>query len=185
MNIVYTYIRQVRYKMDNNFKWIIEDINDSMIVRVTYHDKDGNLITSTCKCQDIFKLDTTNLDITSGNILDMQNLLLGLLRFIPDTDNSIIIDIPLRNLLVLYEKTNKLDHGSLGRDILLKELHGFSSSDVEVIEPYSPEEPSEDLQMIMKISHNFPKLTPSEELQSLMKLNELNQERLKSKGYGR
>ena len=61
--------------MDNNFKWIIEDINDSIIVRVTYHDKDGNLITSTCKCQHIFKLDTTNLDITSGNILDMQNLL--------------------------------------------------------------------------------------------------------------
>ncbi|MBQ8219203.1 MAG: hypothetical protein IJZ79_05565 [Bacilli bacterium] len=169
----------------DNFKWIIDDINDSMILRVFFHDEDGNIVSNTCNGIMIKKLDTSNLEIEDGNIMDMRNLLLGMIRFYINNDNNKIIDIPFRKILTLYEKASSLKEGKNGRSILLNEIDGFSSVDIIEIEPVIIEEIRDELKEFLTLSSNCLNFNIQEEFDMLFKLNEINQKRIDSKGYGR
>lgn len=168
-----------------NFKWIIDDINDSITLRIFFYNEDGNIISNTCNAIMIKKIDTSNLEVQEGNIMDMRNLLLGMIRFYINNDNNKIIDIPFRKVLTLYEKASSLKDGSKGRSILLDEIDAFSSVDIIEIEPIIIEEISDDLKNFLELSSKYLNSNMQEEFDMLFKLNEINQKRIDSKGYGR
>ena len=169
----------------DNFKWIIDDINDSMTLRTFFYDEDGNVTSNTCKAMIIKKIDTSNLEVQDGNIMDMRNLLLGMIRFYINNDNDKIIDIPFRKLLTLYEKASSLKDGSKGRSILLNEIDALSSVEIIEIEPIITEEISDDLKEFLDLSSKCLNFNMQEEFDMLLKLNEINQIRINNKSYGR
>lgn len=169
----------------DNFKWIIDDVNDSIMLRIFFYDEDGNVVNNTCNAVMIKKIDTSNLEVQDGNIMDMRNLLLGMIRFYINNDMNKIIDIPFRKVLTLYEKASSLENGSKGRNVLLNEIDAFSSVDIIEIEPVNLEEISDDLREFLNLSSKCLDFNMQEEFHMLYKLNELNQRRIDSKGYGR
>ena len=90
---------------NKNFKWLINDIDSSMIIKVLCGDGD---IDSRCIVFNVFDLLSgtgDSIDIETANIDDLSKMLIfGVIRFVNVDDASDILDIPFRNLYMLYNK---------------------------------------------------------------------------------
>lgn len=156
--------------IEKDYEWILDDINDSLRIRVYYHDKDGNSVSGSCLASDVRKLDMDDLSVEDGNINDINNLMIGMVRFSGEDNDKLFFDIPLRNMHKLFEKKNEQGSSSYS----IREVEGFSPSDIMEIETFMLSERTDELEEILDLSKNFFGNSMSEEFKIISRVNELN-----------
>lgn len=156
--------------IERDYEWILDDINDSLRIRVYYLDKDGNSVSGSCLADEIKKLDMDNLSVEDGNINDINNLIMGMVRFRGEDNDKLFFDIPLRNMYKLYEKKNEQGSSYYG----MREVEGFSPSDIMEIETFMLSERTDELEEMLDLSKNFFGNSMSEEFKIISRVNELN-----------
>lgn len=168
----------------NNFSWIKNDIDNTLVLKVLY--KKGEIQEEYGNFNVFDVLDTTGdkLEIETANIDDLTNFLtLGIVRFINMSDSSDILDIPFRNLYLLYKNAHNLEDISSGMLIPFNELDTFSVIDGTVrndllvfsatISDVSPE-----LDEVMRIAYEFGNYGMQDRFDALDKVNLINHRRM-------
>lgn len=154
---------------NNNFLWLIDDINDSFRIKLFYHDKDGNKRYATYIGKDINRLDNSKIELEDGNIEALDSVIGGMVRFVNEMDDKLILDIPMRNLYMLV---NNSDEHS--KEISVDELHGFSPVDIDVMEVYYFNQVSDELKEVMEISRDYYGATMQDGYNYMKRFNEIN-----------
>ena len=169
---------------NNNFKWLINDIDSSLILKVIY--KKDNIIEEygAFNIDDIFESRCDELEIATGNINDLTNLLtLGVVRFININDRRDVLEIPFRKLYLLYKNGNMLLEDNKNKLISFVDLDTFSVIDGSVrndLLVFSAviDEPSSELKEVMKISYEYGSYGMQEKMSALEKITVINHRRL-------
>lgn len=162
-----------------DFKWLIGDIDESIIFML----RDGKQMLGSYAVKDIITNGLDNDEIKFANINDLTNFVnYTSVRFVDSRDNTNIIDIPLRNLELLYAKTNEITREEpIG--ISLPELEAFGVSNNYVlthgyaIYAYRINQPSEELKEIMHLTHDFVSLSVNDKINALEEINLINYQR--------
>ena len=74
---------------NNNFLWLIDDINDSFRIKLFYHDKDGNKRYATYIGKDINRLDNSKIELEDGNIEGLDSVIGGMVRFVNNLSTAL------------------------------------------------------------------------------------------------
>lgn len=176
--------------MNNNFKWLVNDIYDSIILKLYYNDNGNDVLCGSFEVFDFLDVVGDELDIEFANIDDITKMLtMGIVRFVNVDESSDIIDIPFRNMYKLYKNSNKLEDISTSYNrVSLDELECFSIFDGASISQgqgyfingYLVSNQSEDLDSVMMIASNFGSLGMQEKFDALAKVNLVNYNRVRS-----
>ena len=84
---------------DKNFKWIMQDIDSTLILKVVYIKNGIQEEYGIFNVVDVLETPCDKLEIDTGNINDLTNLLtLGIVRFTNIIDSSDVLEIPFRKL---------------------------------------------------------------------------------------
>ena len=84
-----------------DFSWIIKDINDSLIIKAFYEEKSISFDVCNYSAKEILSTTGDELLVEESNVSDISNFLnMGIVRF--GNSNGGIMDIPLRNIYMLY-----------------------------------------------------------------------------------
>ena len=82
--------------INENFKWLKDDIDSTLVIKITNNDSNKNNNYGVYYVYDILENDWDKIDVKFGNIDDLTNLLtLGVVRFTNVSDQSDILEIPL------------------------------------------------------------------------------------------
>ena len=166
--------------VNNNFKWIEFDIDNSLILKVLYNDNDYSVF----NVLDVLDAVGDNLDIKTANIDDLTNLLtIGIVRFYDISNQQNIIDIPLRNLYKLYYNNGVLLEEMNNLTTTYKELEAFSVMDGSISEDYTVisyviAEPTDDLIKLMKIASKFSSSGMQEKFDLMSEVTMINHKRI-------
>ena len=166
-----------------DFKWLVGDIDASMIFML----RDGkDALGSYC----INGLNMNGVEepgVKFANISDLTNFInYTTVRFANSLNPEDVVDIPLRNILVLYENGNEIATEK-ARGLSLDELEGFGVFDGRVINngyaiyAYKINEPSEELDVVMKLTHTFNGLSMNDKINALEDINLANYQRSRPK----
>lgn len=178
--------RGVRDMTNKNFKWLANDIDSSIVLKVI-NKEDGKEVNYGSFCvKEILETDGDVLDVTTANIDDLTNLLtLGIVRFTRIDNNGDILDIPFRNLYLLYKNASVLgvDEHIRGRLLSFKELELFSVIGGKVRDDLSVfscviMDVSDELREVMEISSAFGGYGMQEKFDALTKITMINHRRL-------
>ena len=154
---------------DNNFLWLINDINDSFRIKLFYHDKDGNKKYATYIGKEINRLDNSKIDFDDGNIEGLDSAISGMVRFVNEMDDKLILDIPMRNLYMLINNNNEYS-----KEISVEGLHIFSPVDIDTMEVYYFNQVSDELKELMEISRDYYGTTIQDRYNYMKRFNEIN-----------
>jgi len=167
-----------------NFKWLANDINDTLVLKVVYDNENDYDEYGVFNVFDVLETTGDELEVETANIDDLTSLLtLGLVRFINVSDSSDFLDIPFRNLYKLYENACILGDGNESKVIPFKELDTFSVIDGALRDDFLVfsaliEEPTDDLKDVMLIASNFGSYGMQEKFDALSKITMINHRRL-------
>ena len=167
-----------------NFKWLTSDIDNSLILKVIYKNDNKYEEYGAFNISDVLETVCDELDISTGNIHDLTNLLtLGVVKFVNMSDRSDVLEIPFRKLYLLYKNANVLGDTKEEKLISFGELDTFSIIDGTVrndLLVFSAviNEPSDDLNQVMKISYEYGNYGMQEKLEALEKITSINHKRL-------
>ena len=169
---------------NKNFMWVEEDIRDTLVLKVIYRENGKEELYGIFEVLDVLETTGEQLDIKTANIDDLTNMVnYGMVRFVNVVDDSDIIDIPLRNLIVLYRNGNVLGNTCVKKIVSFRELEAFSiidgaiTDDLEII-PALINKPSEDLENIMNVSSLYAGYGMQEKFNALSEINLINHRRL-------
>ena len=169
---------------NNNFKWLINDIDSSLILKVIY--KKENVIEEygAFNVNDVLETPCDELEISTGNINDLTNLLtLGVVRFVNINDRKDILEIPFRKLYLLYKNGNILGENKENKLISFVDLDTFSIIDGTVrndLLVFSAviDKPTNELEEVMKISYEYGSYSMQEKMNALEKVTIINHRRI-------
>lgn len=168
----------------NNFKWLTSDIDNTLILKVIYS-KDGKTEEyGVFNVVDVLETTGDELEVMTANIDDLTNLLtLGIVRFVNIIDSSDVLDIPFRNLYLLYKNANVLGEDSEDKVMSFNELDTFSIIDGTVKNDFLVisaliSEVSPELDEVMKIAYEFGNYSMQEKFDALSKITYINHRRL-------
>lgn len=156
-------------RIDNNFLWVLRDISKRYVLKVFYKDMDGNNTFGVFNAKEINRLDNSELSVSDGNIADIDNLFMGMVRFVNDTDDSLILDIPLRNLYMLES-----DKKVCSKNINFSNLYGFSPIDILDMEVYYMDDISSNLIWIEGAFKDYFGMNNQDKFMVIKKFNEIN-----------
>ena len=153
-----------------DFKWLVGDIDASMIFIL----RDGKTELGSYSVKELKALSEDGSAVKFAIIKDLTDFIeYTTVRFVNSRDNESIIDIPLKKLLMLYQKNDgiylkEIDAIGIYKEVISK---GY------VIYPYVVNEPSEDLTEVMTIANNFETLDMDKKIDALEELNIINYQR--------
>lgn len=167
-----------------NFKWVINDIYSTLVLKVMHKKSDD--FYGVFNVKDILNVMGEELEIETANIDDLTNFLtLSLVRFVNVVDSSDIIEIPFRNLYILYKNASVLGESSCGKLIPFRELDTFSiidgtsKDDYLVLSAIIAKIPA-DLGEVMKIAYEFGDYGMQEKFDAMTRVTVINHRRLMS-----
>lgn len=169
---------------NNNFKWLMNDIDKTLILKVIYKRNDKEEEYGVFNVFDVLETTGEELEVKTANIDDLTSLLtLGIVRFVNILDSSDVLDIPFRNLYLLYQNANALGENTTSRVMSLEDLDIFSVIDGTVRNEFlvvsaTINEPSAELDEVMKIAHEFGNYSMQEKFDALSKITVINHRRL-------
>lgn len=168
----------------NNFKWLTDDINNTLVLKVIYKRDNKEEFYGVFNISDVLETTGDELEVETANIDDLTNLLtLGIVRFVNVSDSGDILDIPFRNLYLLYNNANILGDSDIKKLISFKELDTFSIIDGTIRNDFlvfstKIAEESDDLSEVMKIAYEFGSYSMQEKFDALSKINLINHQRI-------
>ena len=168
--------------MNNNFKWLEYDIDNTLILKVLYNEEEYAVF----NVLDVLEVTGDQLNIETANIDDLTNLLtIGMVRFYNINDKNDIIDIPLRNLYKLYYKDNVLLEEMGSTKVSFEEIEAFSIIDGTVskncmIISSVISKPTDDLKDVMNIAKKFLTCNMQEKFDFMSEVTLINYRRLKN-----
>lgn len=168
---------------NKNFRWLTNDIDASLVLKVIYKKDDFNEEYAVFNVKDVLDVVGDKLDIETANIDDLTNLLtIGIVRFVNVGDINDIIDIPFRNLYKLYNNGNVLGNDT---NILISfnEIEAFSIIDDKIDKNYLIfsaliSDISEDLEKVMRIASEFSSYSMQEKFDAMSEITFINHRRL-------
>lgn len=171
---------------NRNFRWLSNDIDSSLILKVVY--KKNNVVEDygVFNVSDVLDVTGDKIDVETANIDDLTNLLtVGIVRFVNIINNDDILDIPFRNLYMLYEKGNVLEKNDFSKIISFKELDAFSVIDGTVKNDFSVfsvliSKITDDLKEVIDIASQFGGYGMQEKFDALTRITIINHRRLLS-----
>lgn len=170
--------------INNNFKWLANDIDSTLVLKVvSVEDGKENSYGAYCVC-DILETDGDKINITTANIDDLTSLLtLGMVRFVNISNNSDILDIPFRNIYLLYKNAKVLGEEKEGRLMSFNELDAFpvikgKMRDDLLVFSGVIGEVTGDLSQVMEIAYLFGSYGMQEKFDALSKITMINHCRL-------
>ena len=171
---------------NKNFKWLTNDIDCSLILKVV--PKKDNLLDNyvVFNVSDVLDVTGDKLEIKTANIDDLTNLLtVGIVRFVNINNPSDILDIPFRNLYMVYENGNVLGDSDFSKFLSFKEIDAFSVIDGVVQNDYIIysviiSKISDDLNEVMNIASKFGNYGMQEKFDALIDITTINHKRLLS-----
>ncbi len=161
--------------MNNNFKWIITALNDSLDLEVSYQNEKNEMIKTKYYADLLLETTMDKMEVMPANISDITNLLtLGIIRFKNDND-KFIIDIPLRKIYKLYELANPIYEDGI-TDIVInpKELESFSILDDYFIKPLLKKQPINEFIKLYQVASHFLSLDMQEKFDALKEIDNIN-----------
>lgn len=168
---------------NNNFKWLINDINSSLVLKVIYKKNDVREEYAIFDVFDVVGATGDKINIETANIDDLTKFLtLGMVRFVNTDDISDILDVPFRNLNMLYQNGNIIGVDT-NKLIPMSKLEAFSIIDGSVKNEYFVfsaliNDISDDLKEMMKIASEFGSYGMQEKFVALDKITMINHYRL-------
>lgn len=168
---------------NNNFKWLINDINSSLVLKVIYKKNDVREEYAIFDVFDVVGATGDKINIETANIDDLTKFLtLGMVRFVNTDDISDILDVPFRNLNMLYQNGNIIGVDT-NKLIPMSKLESFSIIDGSVKNEYFVfsaliNDISDDLKEMMKIASEFGSYGMQEKFVALDKITMINHYRL-------
>ena len=171
---------------ENNFKWLINDIDNSLVLKVIYKNNDVIEEYGVFNVSDVLETPCDELEISTGNINDLTNLLtLGVVRFININDYKDVLEIPFRKLYLLYKNGNMLGENNENKLISFQELDTFSIIDGTIrndLLVFSAviDKPSIEFEEVMKISYEYGSYCMKEKMDALNKITIINHKRIVS-----
>lgn len=167
-----------------NFKWLANDIDSTLVLKVIYKKGDTEEFYGVFNVSDVLEVTGDKLEVATANIEDLTNLLtLGIVRFVNVEDSSDILDIPFRNLYLLYDEANVLGSDQEEKVIPFSKLDTFSVINGTVRNDFLVfsaviGEVSKDLDEVMRIAHNFGSLGMQGKIDAMNKITLINHRRL-------
>lgn len=167
-----------------NFEWVTKDIDSSLILKVIYKKDNVYEEYGVFNVNEVLETPCEELDIAPGNINDLTNLLtLGVVRFTNVSDQSDVLEVPFRNLYLLYKNANKLGEEVQERLVSFSDLDTFSIIDGTIrndllIFSAMISEPTEDLKKLMKIAFEYGGYGMQEKIDSLSDITVVNHRRI-------
>lgn len=169
---------------NDNFKWLVEDIYSTIVLKVFYKKDAFEEEYGVFGVSGVFNTLGEDFDVETANIDDLTNLLtLSIVRFVNVIDKSDILDIPFRNLYLLYKTANVLGEDGEEKLISFKELDTFSIIDGTIKNDYLVfsaviSKVPEELDEVMKIASEFGQYGMQEKLDALNRITVINHRRL-------
>lgn len=167
--------------IDNNFKWLVNDIYSTLVIKIIY---DDNTVLGTFDVSDVLETTGNKLEVKTANIDDLTNFLtLGIVRFVNVINGDDIVDIPFRNLYRLYKNANVLSSNSEGILTSFKEIEAFSvlngvvREDLFIVSSLISEV-SNDLDEIMQIAYEYGSYGMQKKFDALSRVTLINHRRL-------
>lgn len=166
---------------NKNFKWLTSDIYSTLVINIM---ADNNTLLGTFDVSDILETTGDKLEVKTANIDDLTNFLtLGIVRFVNVIDSDDIVDIPFRNLYMLYQNASVLGMNVKGRLMTFNELGVFSVlkgtvRDDLLISSSLIDEISDDLKEIMKIAYEYGSYGMQEKFDAMSRVTVINHRRL-------
>lgn len=167
--------------MNENFKWMALDIDNSLVLKVLYNDDDYAVY----NVLDVLEVTGDRLNVETANIDDLTNLLtIGMVRFYNICDSNDIIDVPFRNLYKLYYKEDIMLEEMESKEIFFSELEAFSIIDGTIHNNYRVissvfSKPSLELVKVMGIANKFSSYGMQEKFDAMSEITMINHRRLK------
>lgn len=169
--------------MNNNFKWLANDIDNTLVLKVVSNE--NNEINYGTYCvMDVLEVDGDKINVATANIDDLTGLLtLGMVRFINISNSNDILDIPLKKIYLLYKNARFLENENKGRLLSFKELDVFSvingkMRDDLLVFSGVIRECSDDLKNVMEIAYLYGSYGMQEKFDALCKITMINHQRL-------
>ena len=168
----------------NNFEWLTGDIDNSLVLKVVY--KKDNIYEEygVFNIGEVLETPCDELDVASGNIYDMTNLLtLGVVRFVNVSDRADVLEIPFKKMYFLYKNSNILGEEEQDKLISFGELDTFSIIDGTIrndLLVFSAviNEPTDDLKEVMKVAAEYGEYGMQEKTDALRKITVVNHRRI-------
>lgn len=170
--------------MSKNFKWLAEDIDNTLVLKVVSKENNKEVSYGAYCVYDILEADGDRINVKTANINDLSSLLtLGMIRFINISDNKDILDIPFRNIYLLYKNARILGEDVEGSLMSFKELDAFCVLNGEMRDDLFVFSGviggiTEDLKELMDVAYNFGKNGMQEKLDVLNDITMINHRRL-------
>lgn len=168
---------------NSNFKWLTGDIDSSLILKIIYKKNSVQEEYAIFNVYDVLEVTGDKLEVETANIDDLTNLLtIGMVRFININDKSDVLDIPFRNLYMLYEDGNMLGENTQ-KLIPFSKLDIFSVIDGTIRNDFLVfsaiiNNISDDLREVMKIASEYGSYGMQEKFDALTRVNMINHRRL-------
>ena len=170
--------------MSNNFKWLAEDIDNTLVLKIVSKDNNGETSYGAYCVYDILEADGDKINVKTANIDDLTSLLtLGMVRFVNVGNNNDILDIPFRNIYLLYKNARILGEEIEGRLMSFKELDVFSvingkmRNDLMIFSGVIGDI-SDDLKELISIAYNFGNLGMQDKFDAWNKITMINHRRI-------
>lgn len=163
----------------NDFEFVVSDINNCYRLKAFYRDIDGNIVSNIFLAKELIKLDMLKIDVDSEKIADLDNFLLGMVRFASENNSNFFIDIPLRSMYIFD------GNDTIAKNIDIKGMGAFSPIDILHVELYYMDNISDELREIFKISKKYFKMGMHDKFNAFTRINELSKERTDKNNYHR
>lgn len=169
---------------ENNFKWLASDIDNTLVLKVIYKNEQMEEKYGVFNVKEVLETSVDELEVETANINDLTNLLtLGRVIFVNYDDSSDILDIPFRNLYLIYKNAQVLGKEGVPKTLSFQELDAFSVIDgtirndclviSAIISEVSPE-----LENVMKVAYEFGGYSMQEKFDALSDITFINHKRI-------
>lgn len=171
---------------EDNFKWLVNDIDNTLVLKVIYKKDSVEETYGVFNVKEVLETSVDELEVQTGNINDLTNLLtFGRVLFVNYEDNADILDIPFRNLYLLYKNAHVLGEDDMKKPLSFSELDAFSVIDGTVrndclVMSARINNVSSQLDEIMKIAYEFGSYSMQEKFDALSKITYINHQRVVS-----
>ncbi len=165
-------------------EWITKDLNDSIVLNLL-NDKDQ--LYSSYEAIDLINVVGDDIRIGIANVNDLNNLLLyGVMRFRSLKNIKEYVDIPVRNLYMLYENPNvmkllssELKFPNIKKSIEKMDAFVVINGEKVDVDKYAfittlINEPSTELKKILEISRDYGNMDMNEKYIALTNVDILN-----------
>lgn len=159
-----------------DFTWIIKEINNSLIIKAFYNEGNNNFLVCNYSACEILSTTGDKLIIEESNVSDISNFLnMGIIRFKNKDDD--IMDIPLRNIYLLYDHAVDFYKDNDNTDIIdFSLVEGFSVKKIYDLQTFIISTVSSILLDILGIAKNFSLMDSNKRYKALVRVMEINKE---------